>query len=497
MAILIPQRWARQPQYNTGIDWSNPLTRGLQSLWRFDQLVDAVKNKRFGITDSTDMTKSSPTMFGVGTKREAASTLGTGYIDLDAPLTSDFTLLTVHVPTSGNMLLDYDGSPRTLQFRWFSNNGVQFIYFNTAGSPFFSTITGAGSFVNRLCVSAAVKKGALITAYTQGIAAPSDTITGTPQSPPTVLRAFNRRDATFAGYNGVQIYSAWYNRALSSEEIAQISENPWQLFRPQSAPVTFFAPAIGTDALLANDLQSLSQLSTPALGQKHALLANDLQSTSSVQTVALGQKHVLLANDLESTSSVQTVALGQKHALLANDLESTSSVQTVALGQKHALLANDLESTSSVQTVALGQKHVLLANDLESLSQLSQPALTSSGGLLANDLESTSSVQTVALGQKHNLLANDLESTSSVQTTILSQKHVLLANDLQNLSQISSPAIGGGGAFALLANDLESATQLSIPVLRQKRQVNYATSVTIASLNGVTFYHNGGKWYGY
>lgn len=117
--------------------------------------------------------------------------------------------------------------------------------------------------------------------------------------------------------------------------------------------------------------------------------------------------------------------------------------------------------------------------------------------LLANDLQSLSQLSSPAVGQTHALLVDDLQSTSSVQTITLGQKHNLLANGLQSLSQLSSPAISGGTGFALLANDLESATQLSIPVLRQKRQVNYATSVTIASLNGVTFYHNGGKWYGY
>lgn len=196
-----------------------------------------------------------------------------------------------------------------------------------------------------------------------------------------------RVDPTLRTPRAFQAYWFW-NRDLSDAELATLTQNPWQLFSPaQSTKQFYFVSAAGTDALLANDLQSLSQLSSPAVGQKHVLLANDLQSTSSVQTVTLGQKHVLLANDLESTSSVQTVPVGQKH--------------------------------------------------------------------------------------------------------------VLLANGLQSLSQLSSPAISGGAGFALLANDLESATQLSIPVLRQKRQVNYATSVTIASLNGVTFYHNGGKWYGY
>lgn len=454
MAAPLSKNWRKFPPLATQIDWSNPLTRNLGRVITPSSGVIDVVTRQISTVNGT--VTRTPSGF------KAGSATGNRILLLDFPA-SQYTCLAIahaYTGTGGKILIG-----RTSGSTLFDQNYV--LYLSNGVTPVIqhkqaadNAYKGIGSATNAPINSASVIVGTYDGTnqkiYLNGQLGNTGAATTPVVSFAGVGTQLLSADAVTAtqGYEGQGLLlAAIWNRALTDAEVAEVSENPWQLFRPQSAPVIFFGPAIGTDALTANDLQSLSQLSTPALGQKHALLANDLQSTSSVQTVALGQKHVLLANDLESTSSVQTVALGQKH--------------------------------------------VLLANDLESLSQLSQPALTSSGGLLANDLESISSVQTVALGQKHNLLANDLESTSSVQTIILSQKHVLLANDLQNLSQISSPAIGGGGAFALLANDLESATQLSISVLRQKRQVNYATSVTIASLNGVTFYHNGGKWYGY
>lgn len=149
-------------------------------------------------------------------------------------------------------------------------------------------------------------------------------------------------------------------------------------------------------------------------------------------------------------------------------------VPEVVSGTTNDLLADNLQSTSSVSTPTLGQTHVLLADDLQS----------------------TSSVSTPTVGQSHVLLADNLQSASSVSTPSISQTHVLLADNLQSVSTLSTPSLGGT-LNALLANDLQSVSTLSIPVLRQKKQINYAASATIGSLSAITFYHNGGKWYGY
>jgi len=132
--------------------------------------------------------------------------------------------------------------------------------------------------------------------------------------------------------------------------------------------------------------------------------------------------------------------------------------------------------------------------------RIRQPALTVAAGgtdaLTANDLQSLSQLSTPTLGQTHGLLADNLQSSSSLSTPSISQTHVLLADNLQSVSTLSTPSTGGN-LNALLANDLQSVSTLSIPVLRQKKQINYAASATIGSLSAITFYHNGGKWYGY
>lgn len=101
------------------------------------------------------------------------------------------------------------------------------------------------------------------------------------------------------------------------------------------SPATWFGfgRANNADVLQADDVESASDVSSPAIGQVHALLANDVQSASNVSAPSIGQVHALLANDVESVSQVSAPALAEtsEDALLANDIESATEVSTPTL----------------------------------------------------------------------------------------------------------------------------------------------------------------------
>ena len=63
---------------------------------------------------------------------------------------------------------------------------------------------------------------------------------------------------------------------------------------------------VETHVLLADNLQSGSQLSTPVIGQENALLADNLQSGSQLSTPVIGQGYTLLADSLQSGSQLST-----------------------------------------------------------------------------------------------------------------------------------------------------------------------------------------------
>lgn len=221
----------------------------------------------------------------------------------------------------------------------------------------------------------------------------------------------------------------------------------------------------GVDACLADNIQSLSNVSTPDVGQKHALLADNVQSLSNVSTPSLGQTHVLLADNIESASNVSTPDLSEVNGLLADDIESASNVSTPTLGVIRNLLADNIESASNVSTPAVGQVHALLADDIQSLSNVSTPTANEVNNLLADNIESASNVSTPSIGQVHALLANDIESASNVTQPGITEVNNLLANNVESASNVSSPALGQ--THALLADDIESLSNVSTPALVQ------------------------------
>jgi len=106
--------------------------------------------------------------------------------------------------------------------------------------------------------------------------------------------------------------------------------------------------------LLADDVESISELTSPVLAQVHALNATDLESSSETASPSLAQVHALLADDVESASEVSSPVLTEgTNILLADDIESSSEVSTPSLTQVHALLAGNIESGSNVSVPAL------------------------------------------------------------------------------------------------------------------------------------------------
>jgi len=255
---------------------------------------------------------------------------------------------------------------------------------------------------------------------------------------------------TNTGYVGI----AWYY----SNNTASVIDN-------FSATDVLISGAV----LTADDIESLSEVSSPAIGQVHALLADDVESSSEVSAPSIAQTHALLADDVESSSEVSAPAIGLMYAVTADDVESASEVSSPAIGQVHALLADDVESNSEVSSPAVGQEHALLAEDVEASSEVSLPTIGQSNTLLADDVESVSEVSAPAIGQVHALLADDAESASEISAPAIEQTHALLAEDVESAAEVSAPVLveNAPNVDNLLADDVESVSEVSSPVVGQ------------------------------
>ena len=244
----------------------------------------------------------------------------------------------------------------------------------------------------------------------------------------------------------------------------------------------------GTDALLADDVESASEVTSPGLSgpargeiswvelqytasSAVALLADDVESASEISATALEQEHALLADDPESASEVSAPAISQEHDLLANDVEAASETSAPAIGQAHQILANDVESASEASIPTLGQDHDLSADNVEAAPEVSVPALTAVSGtdnLLADDVQSASEVATPAIGQEYSLSANDAPARSEVTTPTIGQEHALSAANAEGATDVTTPDLTPvSGAADLSAEDVESSSEATSPNIGQ------------------------------
>ena len=160
------------------------------------------------------------------------------------------------------------------------------------------------------------------------------------------------------------------------------SNDQWAAFTAALRPIT-------ANDLLADDVQSTSEVTVPAGGQGQVLLAEDAESASEVTSPALAQGQVLLANDIQSYSTV-----GRSSAFTLDALDSEGNIDTLTpslddpswvgpvlavFSGVEVLLAEDTESASEVTSPALAQLQVLLATSVEGASEVSTPALAAIG----------------------------------------------------------------------------------------------------------------------
>lgn len=456
--ILLPKQYhpdfalpGKKPIGPVEVDWNNPLTKGLAVCYVPRLTTDPVDIKGSRIT-AVDVVPTSRITKGVvvaehGLSDGSAPVDETGIFfegstgglsnavtlvvksrpnntdDAGDYWTAVFGTFFSSKPAVGNIGITYrsgtaaEGTPNPAQQR-FTIQGV---------ADYASTLKNLNGTAFQLHGVSAVS-GGTVTYYTDGLPHQSHNI-GSFTGSDDGWTLGDRQSGGVALYSNVELAYV-FHRALSDTEWLSLELDPYQILKPATPQIYTFPSVAGTvDNLLADNLQSLSEIGTATIAQVHALLADDLQSLSEIATVAIGQVHTLLADDLQSLSQLSTPTVLTGDILLADDLQSLSEVATVTIGQTHVLLADDLQSVSEVATVAVGQVHVLLADDLQSLSQLSTPALASGDILLADDLQSVSEVSTATLAQVHVLLADDLQSLSTVSTASIIKGITIDGND--------------------------------------------------------------------
>lgn len=137
--------------------------------------------------------------------------------------------------------------------------------------------------------------------------------------------------------------AAFLPLGLGASEVASLSRNPWQLFRPVQRRVYFDMGAGGGAAhiVTADPVEQGSTTTRPGLTQTHVTTASAVAQGSTVGRPAITQTHVVTARAVAQGSTVNApaVEVGGITVVTARPVVQSSTVNAPSIAQTHIVTA--------------------------------------------------------------------------------------------------------------------------------------------------------------
>jgi hypothetical protein len=253
--ILQPGRWRRQPQGRVEIDWANPLARGLVAAW-------SGATPDINLVTRGQVTVSGTRTIEVGPRgRALKSTAGSGdYVqlltDAETP-TSQYAVTVLYRKTdTTNRVSTAFGDSANASFHIYLPFSDGVVYFDFGGTSGSRRLTASGlAFGDDVWTFQAADAGLQI--WQNGVPRASNSagVLTTNIGAFWIGRAFGAN-----ADNALTTLALLHTRGLSSGEVAQLHDNPWQVLRPRRL-IIYSLPASGIPVLSGSTVIDIGQTS--------------------------------------------------------------------------------------------------------------------------------------------------------------------------------------------------------------------------------------------
>ena len=259
--LILERPWTRQPQGVVGVDWSNPLTSALcVAVHGADRYLQNKNGRKIWTTNGTTKTATAR---GIALQCHLSQT-NLEWASYEPIVTADgiglnnFTLMVCANPAAGSGAVqhliaqknDAGGAPYSQCFissnadntNTYSSGGVTFgTYGKEPGGVTSSSMVSKASVCDgNFHVFAGVRRftsgsNSDHILYVDGVVGATSNLVNRDliETPTRYLAIGSRGNGTTESFNDKIVFAYAWNRALSDAEVAQVSENPWQLFQPR------------------------------------------------------------------------------------------------------------------------------------------------------------------------------------------------------------------------------------------------------------------------
>lgn len=464
--LILPSRRIVQPLDFPRIDWSNPLTRGLNFVFDGRSGENLVSRSKFVMADSASIAERSYPN-GRFLSFNGSQGIGTSYIPASARSfvsSGRFSIATGFLTnsTAAAALIEQWGATDATR-SWISEFDTKYIA-GTFTLPVAARIYSGGnvstSKVNNFIQTS--ENGA-VKIYQDGIpqALTSIWVTGgAPASPQNITTQLNFGSSLGEGkkLNGAICWCFGFSRVISDSEAKTLSDNPWQIFAPQKRTVYFDVGAAGNAYTLGG-----SPTAFTLNGQSAGLLSDRLLTSDTTSFALNGQSSGLLSDKL-LTSGVGAFTLDGQAVTLTYTPAANAYVLTagatsyVFQGQDAAIITGKLLTSDTAAFGLIGQDVILVADRVITADQVAftlqgQPAL-----LLANKIVPASSASFALNGQSATLVY------TPAGAYILTASSTAYATSGQDALLLFDRVISGSaGAFIVNGLDAGLLRGMSIP----------------------------------
>lgn len=247
-AIIIPSKWRAQPQYPVEIDYGNPLCAGLAAALTpingYHMMSSSGTYQTIAIANGGKVWKGNASgvhwvQFPAITS-PVATILRLGSISRNSLQNSWGAGNTTGSSTVGTFTQFYESDSNNQAFVRSTNGGTQ------TQRQYAAHATATS--VAPVCTVARCKDNSTLDVYWDGVQDNGTLTTGSTGSPdwgffgPNSLARGTTRNPTEAGMDA-QLGAVW-RRALSDAEVWELSQNPWQIFKPLKRRIYFKNPEV-------------------------------------------------------------------------------------------------------------------------------------------------------------------------------------------------------------------------------------------------------------
>lgn len=452
--IHLPQRWSRQPPHPVNVDWINPLTRMMTFAFFPTLRRDAVsKSRAIEYGSASYPAKQTGVVCnvnaGVGNRIGFSGILNT--VIPAGSFTHSIFVLAQPAPSNSRSTFFAQGDDGASPYSQRCLLANAALGGNKSGSAEYQEWDSTSRFlVNSVdnVIDGSLKKICLVRSsattgsiYFNGLDR-TEVVTGNSYSTITSgdVAVSGVYGSSRTAYNDIALVLVW-SRALSADEVRELSKTPWQIFKPASRVLYFPVSSGGYTLVVASANHSHAADSAP-LTQAHLLALSETRHAQTVDSVSLIQANLLALSDARHNQSADAPSLTSATLLIVADAAHGQTADSPNPIQAHMLAVSDTSQAQIADPITLNTELTLSLADTRHAHAADPLALIQSHLLAVSGALHSQQADAPNVGQAQTL---ELDSTAHGQSAdgllSLAQIILLAVSDARHAQSADSPAL--------------------------------------------------------